>query len=100
MQRLTKKHTSKQVLEELHGDLQESRREWMLDRFRFAAASDSKAANYKLWQDGYHPELLYTDDFYRQKLDYIHNNPVVQELVLIPKTTSTALLRTMPERKG
>ncbi|MBR3615248.1 MAG: transposase [Bacteroidaceae bacterium] len=80
-----KKHTSKKVLEELQNDLQESRREWILDRFSFAAANDTKATNYKLWQDGYHSELLYTEEFYRQKLDYIHNNPVVQEIVVNPE---------------
>ena len=80
-----KKYTSKQVMAELQNDLQESRREWMLDRFSFAAANDSKATCYKLWQDGYHPELLYTEEFYRQKLDYIHNNPVVQEIVAHPE---------------
>ncbi len=80
-----KKHTSKQVMEELRSDLQESRRAWMLDRFSFAAANDTKVTNYKLWQDGYHPELLYTEEFYRQKLNYIHNNPVVQEIVAHPE---------------
>ena len=80
-----KKYTSRQVLEELQSDLQESRRKWMLDRFSFAAVNDTKATNYKLWQDGYHPELLYTEEFYRQKLAYIHNNPVVQEIVANPE---------------
>ena len=80
-----KKYTSKLVVAELQNDQQESRREWMLDRFSFAAANDSKATNYRLWQDGYHPELLYTEDFYRQKLDYIHNNPVVLEIVTRPE---------------
>ena len=90
-----KKHTSKQVLRKLQSDLQESRREWMLDRFSFAAGNDTKATNYKLWQDGYHPELLYTEEFYRQKLDYIHNNPVDRKLSPTPKTISTVLPRTM-----
>ena len=76
-----KKFTSKRVLMELETDPQESRREWMLDRFRFAGANDKKITNYRFWQDGYHPESIYSYDFYRQKLDYIHNNPVRQEIV-------------------
>ena len=80
-----KKYTSKQVMSELQNDLQESRREWMLDRFRFAAFNDTKVTNYRLWQDGYYPELLYSEDFYRQKLEYIHNNPVIQEIVTCPE---------------
>lgn len=76
-----KKFTSKRILTELETDPQESRREWMLDRFRFAGANDKKITNYRFWQEGYHPEVIYLHDFYRQKLDYIHNNPVKQEVV-------------------
>lgn len=76
-----KKFTGKRILAELEEDPQESRREWMLDRFRFAGANDKKITNYRFWQEGYHPELVYLHDFYRQKLDYIHNNPVRQEVV-------------------
>jgi len=76
-----KKFTNKRILAELEADPQESRREWMLDRFRFAGANDKKITNYRFWQDGYHPELIYSHDFYRQKLNYIHDNPVRQEIV-------------------
>ncbi len=50
-----KKFTNKRILAELEADPQESRREWMLDRFRFAGANDKKITNYRFWQDGYHP---------------------------------------------
>nr|WP_294476589.1 transposase [uncultured Bacteroides sp.] len=73
-----KKFTSKRILEE---DPQESRREWMLDRFRFAGANDKKITNYRFWQDGYHPKFICSHDFYRLKLNYIHDNPVRQEVV-------------------
>lgn len=76
-----KKFTSKNILVELEKDPQESRKEWMFDRFRFAGSNDKKITNYRLWQEGYHPEQIYSIDFYRQKLDYIHNNPVRQEIV-------------------
>jgi REP element-mobilizing transposase RayT len=39
---------------------------------------DSK---YQVWQDGSHPEAIYSDDFARQKIEYIHNNPVKAGLV-------------------
>ena len=76
-----KKFTSKQIVKELEADLQESRREWILDRFRFAGANDKKITNYRVWQDGYHSESIYSYEFYRQKLNYIHDNPVRQEIV-------------------
>ena len=80
-----KKHTSKMVIKELMDDQQESRREWMIDRFGFAAANSRKATCYRLWQEGYHPELLCSDEFFLQKLGYIHNNPVAQEIVSRPE---------------
>lgn len=76
-----KKFTSKRIMAELETDPQESRREWMLDRFRFAGANDKKISKYGFWQEGNHPELIYLHDFFLQKLNYIHNNPVKQEIV-------------------
>ena len=76
-----KKFTSKRIMAELETDPQESRREWMLDRFRFAGANDKKISKYRFWQEGNHPELIYLHDFFLQKLNYIHNNPVKQEIV-------------------
>lgn len=76
-----KKFTSKRILVELEEDPQESRREWMLDRFRFAGTSDRKITKYRFWQEGYHLEFICSHDFYRQKLNYIHDNPVRQEMV-------------------
>ena len=80
-----KKFTSKRILNELQTDLQESRRDWMLDRFHFSASNDKKMKDYRFWQDGYHPVLLTTGEFFTQKLDYIHANPVRQEFVARPE---------------
>ena len=38
-------------------------------------------SNYQVWKDGSHPEAIYGDDFARQKIEYIHNNPVKAGLV-------------------
>ena len=79
-----KKHTSKRIIAELQDDMQESRREWMLSQFGFAAANDTKTSKYRFWQDGYHPEQIATPYFFKQKLRYIHDNPVRQEYVSRP----------------
>ena len=59
----------------------ESRREWMLDRFHFAAANDKKLKDYQFWQEGNHVEQLHTGTFFFQKLNYLHQNPVRKEIV-------------------
>ena len=80
-----KKFTSKQILNELKNDTQESRREWMLNRFHFAGNNDKKIKIFRLWQNGYYPEIINSYKFFKQKLDYIHNNPVRQEIVSRPE---------------
>jgi hypothetical protein len=47
----------------------------------FCGSSRSvEASNYKVWQDGNHPELLFSANFTQQKLDYIHDNPVADDI--------------------
>jgi len=43
-----------------------------------AAGKDRK---HRLWQSGTHPEAIYTQPFWREKLDYIHANPIRKGLV-------------------
>lgn len=33
-------------------------------------------STYQVWQEGSHPEAIFTEKFARQKLDYIHLNPI------------------------
>ena len=80
-----KKYTSKSILKAIQENMQESRKEWMLNRFGFRAANDRKITNFKFWKDGNHVETISSYDFYRQKLDYIHMNPVRQEIVQRPE---------------
>jgi hypothetical protein len=53
----------------------------VLYRFAFAGRPLKRISNYKFWQDGFHPKECGTYEFLKQKLDYIHNNPVVAEIV-------------------
>lgn len=76
-----KKFTSKEILNALKNDPQESRQEWMLNRFEYARKNDKKIKNYKFWQDGNDAQEIYLNDYFNQKLNYIHQNPVRAELV-------------------
>jgi REP element-mobilizing transposase RayT len=33
-------------------------------------------STYQVWQEGSHPEAIFTENFAKQKIDYIHLNPV------------------------
>ena len=51
-----KKFTAKSILEKTQTE-PESRREWMLERFKLATESHSRNKNYQFWQYGNHPQL-------------------------------------------
>jgi REP element-mobilizing transposase RayT len=70
-----KKFIATKILEKIQLE-PESRREWMLERFKLATESHSRNKNYQFWQYGNHPEEIYTNKFMWSKLDYIHLNPV------------------------
>ncbi len=80
-----KKHTSKKLVATIQ-ELPESRREWLLHKFQFAADSTQRAEQFKVWQDGYHGICLEGDAVrMKERLDYIHNNPVRQMIVAEPE---------------
>jgi hypothetical protein len=34
-----------------------------------------------VWQEGYHPQMITREDVFKQKVEYIHNNPVKRGFV-------------------
>ena len=79
-----KKFTSKEIIREIM-EYPESRRDWLLDRFEYAGRHDKKIKGYKFWQDGNEAKEIHTTEFLKQKLDYIHKNPVEAEYVDNPE---------------
>ena len=58
-------------------DLLESRRvQVFLDQLAYHKARHKVESSYQLWQEGSHPQLIQGEEMLRQKLEYIHNNPV------------------------
>jgi len=70
-----KKHTSKELIKAIQ-NINESRREWMMNKFSYEANRSGRTSNYKLWQDGFHPVILDTNTKLQQRLNYIHYNPI------------------------
>ncbi|CAN5305485.1 transposase [soil metagenome] len=75
-----KKFTSKNIIRLIQEE-PESRKEWMLNYFEKACIHLTRDQKYKVWKDGYHGELLYSNKFLLQKLHYIHQNPVKAGIV-------------------
>ena len=87
-----KKYTAKKMAEWIENSNAESRRDWLLDKFRYAGKGLKRISEYKVWQDSSHPiECYRTGNMTQQKLDYIHQNPVRRGLVeLVPDEGAAA----------
>ena len=79
-----KKFTARQILKEIETGGYESRREWMLHRFAYRGNTTTGNREYQFWQSDNHPIEIYSLPVALQKLQYIHDNPVVEGWVSEP----------------
>ncbi len=79
-----KKFTSKQIVRAIEENPHESRREWLLAMFGNAGSFNTNNTNYQFWRQDNHPTELYTPQVMKQKIDYIHENPVKEGFVEHP----------------
>ena len=76
-----KSYTAKQLL----AQIQREGRLWLLNQLEHHRAKHKADSRYQLWQEGFHPQELSTDEAMLQKLDYLHHNPVARGLVTVPE---------------
>ncbi len=67
-----KSYTAKQMIQ----NLSKNKVQMILDQLAFYIKAHKGDRAYQFWQEGVHPELIQGDHMMRQKVDYIHNNPV------------------------
>lgn len=80
-----KRHTSEMLHKAIKVHPSESRREWILLAMERAAQKFSNSSRFQLWQPESHPVLLTSNKMAHQRLEYIHNNPVVAGFVTKPE---------------
>ena len=71
-----KKFTAKAIIKHNNTHNIESRREWMMQIFKYHAKYNKRNTNYQLWTNYNHPTEVYSQRFIGQKINYIHQNPV------------------------
>lgn len=79
-----KKYTSKKILKAIQDNPKESRKEWLLWMFERAGKKKDNVSRYQFWQHHNKPIELWSTKVIKQKLDYIHNNPVESGFVSEP----------------
>ena len=71
-----KSYTSRRIKDALYINNYESRRYWLTHMFEYEGHKNSNNEEWQFWQQDNHPIRLFNADITRQKLNYIHNNPV------------------------
>ncbi len=91
-----KSYTARQII-----DLLEARHaEPLLERMQFALKARRADRSHQFWQEGSHPQCIQGEEMLRQKLDYIHQNPVKRGFVDEPEHWRWSSARCYAGRKG
>lgn len=67
-----KPFTARQIIDHLEARKVTTLLKW----FRFLKARHKDDREYQVWQEGSHPQQIKDDEMMRQKLDYMHMNPL------------------------
>lgn len=73
-----KSYTARQIINEL----KKEKHEYLLIIFRQAKLKHKTDREHQVWSEGFHPKQISSDSVMRQKISYIHYNPVKAGLVL------------------
>ena len=91
-----KSHTATEVLTYL----KDNRVKSVLDQFSFYKKAHKGEQQFQFWQEGVHPEWIQGDEMMRQKIEYIHNNPVSRGYVDEPEHWRYSSARNYAGREG
>ena len=80
MQRF-KSYTAKQII----AHLEQRRSAKLLELLAFFKRAHKQETTYQIWEEGNHPQIIESEAVMRQKLDYIHYNPVKRGYVDQPE---------------
>jgi putative transposase len=71
-----KSYTAKKIIEFYEG----SNNQRILNQFFMNKKRYKDTSKYQVWQEGFKPKAILSDNMFWQKINYIHNNPVKRGL--------------------
>jgi REP element-mobilizing transposase RayT len=80
-----KRFTSNALVKAIKENPRESRKEWLLEKFKLAASHSSNVKHCQFWRHDNKPIELWSYNVIDEKINYIHNNPVEEGLVSYPE---------------
>jgi len=72
-----KSYTAKEII----NLLKKSGASTLLEQFALNKKNHKKESKYQIWEEGYAPKLIQGEEMMRNKIEYIHNNPVKRGFV-------------------
>ncbi|OHB85244.1 MAG: transposase [Planctomycetes bacterium RIFCSPHIGHO2_02_FULL_38_41] len=72
-----KSYTAREIIKTAKLD----ERKWLLNQFEYYKKKYKKDSEYQVWQEGFHPQMIMEEEVFRQKVEYIHHNPVKRGFV-------------------
>lgn len=81
-----KRFTSKKLRESIIENEQESRKKWIIWMMKQTGMKNNNNHEWQFWQQHNHPIELSNEEMIRQRLDYLHNNPVNAGFVEKPES--------------
>jgi REP element-mobilizing transposase RayT len=67
-----KRHTAREIIKLAEIE----KKYWLLQQFKFYRQRYKTDSDYQVWQEGFHPKQISSEDMLLQKVEYIHHNPV------------------------
>jgi putative transposase len=67
-----KSYTAKRLI----AQLEQEQKTWMLNQLQYYKQPTKTRSDYQVWQEGFHPQQIVSEEMLRQKIDYLHHNPV------------------------
>lgn len=80
-----KRFTSNAIVKAIKENPRESRKEFLLEKFKAAADKSSNVKHNQFWRHDNKPIELWSNKVISEKIRYIHNNPVEEGLVFRPE---------------
>ena len=65
--------------------LQNDNRKWIINLLSYYKKRHKRESSHQLWQEGFHPQQILSEEMLVQKIEYIHYNPVKRGYVLKPE---------------
>ncbi len=56
--------------------LQKNNAQTLLNQFAYHKKAHRTESTYQIWEEGFHPKLIQSDSMMKEKIEYIHYNPV------------------------